>query len=70
MKYLITFIGSIIRKIFGDTAIQKIYLFKFKISIFSTTFSLRRKKIKYFFWPARHLGMLFMLKKLNYFFKI
>jgi len=69
MKFLISFVGSIIRKIFGESSVQKIYLFKFKISIFFTTLSLRRQKFNYFFWPVRHLGMLFMLKRLNNFFQ-
>lgn len=69
MKFFISFVGSAIRKVFGDSSIQKIYLLKFKVSIFFTTLSLRVQKFNYFFWPVRHLGMLFMLKRLNNFFK-
>ena len=61
MKKIISFIGLSIKFFFGNDSIKKIYLYKFLLSIFFKTIILRCTNLRFFFWPIRHLGMLYLL---------
>lgn len=65
MKKIISFIGLTIKFFFGNKSIKKIYFYKHLLSIFFKTISLRSSNLKFFFWPIRHLGMLYLLTYLK-----
>ena len=67
MSKIIKFIGVTIRFFFGKNSVNKIYFYKFLISVFFITFKLRLSSPKYLFWSIRHVGMLYLLLNLKQF---